>query len=339
MRLIKIYTFITIFLLLGCEKKDVNNKPVSDTKFILGTFVTINIWADNSRELLDGSFDILLDIEKKMSVNIDSSDVSQINLNAGISPVELTNSTLSVIKKGLYYGDLSNGLFDISIGPLVKLWKIGSGGFEVPDIKDINKRIPLVNYKNIKIDQNSISMDKGMSIDLGGIAKGYAADIVAEYLVQNGVDSGIINLGGNVKLIGNKPNGSDFIVGIQNPFDNRNSYLGTIELKNKSIISSGDYERYFEVDGKRYHHIINRVSGFPAVTDVSSVTVITDKGIDGDALSTIFFQMDIDSGLELAKKIGGVYVIYITKDSKIYLPKEMKENFKLINTSFSLVFK
>ncbi len=335
--IMKNFLIILIFtlLLFCCSNK---TKAISDTRFSLGTFVTIQISDHGSSELLDQCFEILTSIENSMSTSIKNSDISKINSSAGVEIIEVTKDTAYVINRGIYYGDISKGRFDISIGPLVNLWEIGSGSTMIPAFNDIEDAMLNINYKNIALNSTEVFIKKGMSLDLGGIAKGYAADKVYDLLKLNGVESAIINLGGNIKVVGRKPGNKPFRVGIQDPFKTRNSFLGILDLVDQSIVSSGDYERFFELDGKRYHHIFDKSTGYPLETEISSVSVICQNSIDADALSTVFFSLDIDEGFELAKELGDISLIYITKNKKIYISDILINNFKLTDLSFTLLY-
>lgn len=334
-----IFIILGILLLSGCSDNIKNEKVFSDTRFMLGTYITIQIFDHGSDELLDEAFSVLISIENSMSTSIESSDISLLNINAGKKAVQVTKDTAYVLNKAIYYSEISEGIFDISIGPLVNLWSIGHGAFEVPNLDEIKNVLTYIDYTKISIHNGEIYLAENMSIDLGAIAKGFAADKVSELLVQNRVNSAIINLGGNIKVLGSKITGDPYNIGIQNPFDTRNEYLGILSIRNKSVVSSGDYERYFEVDGKRYHHIFDKTTGFPVETNVASVSVITPFGIDGDALSTIFFSMDVDEGFRLAKQLGDISLIYVTKDKIVYLSGNIEDNFKLTNSTFSQVMK
>ncbi len=323
-----------------------NTDVFEDSDFILGTIVTIKIMTNGSDELLDRCFERLVEIENAMSVNIADSDVSKVNEAArntvdGYSePVKVGEDTFNVIKTGIQYGDLSQGNFDISFGPVIDLWQIGTEDAHIPEAVDIDNALQLVDYQNIRLDEANmtVSIEKDMKLDLGGIAKGYAADAVDAILDEAGVTRAIINLGGNIKIVGEKEGGDAFKVGIQNPFNERNTYLGIASVKDKTVVTSGDYERYFEENGVRYHHIFDKATGWPKVTEVKSVSVITARSIDADALSTILFVSDIQDGIDLVNTLEGVECIYVTKDKKVYQSSGMAEAmFKLTDDSFQLV--
>uniref|UniRef100_UPI0039ED0AE8 FAD:protein FMN transferase n=1 Tax=Clostridium perfringens TaxID=1502 RepID=UPI0039ED0AE8 len=245
------------------------------------------------------------------------SDIYNVN-NSGMDGFNVHNETLNIINRSIYYSKLSQGNFDISVQPLLKLWNFKSEKKIIPNQKDIDENLKLVNYKNIVINRKNVRLKKnGMSIDLGGIAKGYIANKLKEYLISEGISSGIINLGGNVLCIGKKDNGENFKIGIQKPFSERGEVLGVLEICDKSVVSSGIYERFFEKENKVYHHIINPKSGKPFETDLLQVTIISDDSMDGDALSTIALSFGEREGLDLINSIDGIEGIFINKDGNI----------------------
>ena len=172
-------------------------------------------------------------------------------------------------------------------------------------------------------------------MDLGAIAKGYTADEVKKVLLNNKINSALINLGGNVYAIGTNPDGDDWNIGIQNPLSTRGEYLGTISVTDKSIVTSGNYERFFIKDGIRYHHIFDPKTGYPAEEGLISTTIVSDKSIDGDALSTSTYILGLDKGIKLVESIKGVEAIFVTKDKKVYVTPGLKNNFKLTSKEFT----
>ncbi|AAM25612.1 thiamine biosynthesis lipoprotein [Caldanaerobacter subterraneus subsp. tengcongensis MB4] len=331
--------FLLIFIFSGCSNK--NSQPISDTKFALDTYCTLTVYDKVPKKVLDDGFKAIEDIEKKMSVTIEDSEVSEINKNAGIRPVKVSPDTFYVIKKAIHFSEIEKGYFDITVGPIVNLWNIGTDKARVPSAEEIKAKLPLVNYKNIVLDEKNMTVmlkDKGMSIDLGGIAKGYAADKVAEVLKKEGVKHAIINLGGDVLTIGTKPDGTNWRVGIQTPFKPRGEYFGIVEVGEKAVVTSGIYERYFEKDGKLYHHILNPFTGYPADNHLYSVTIITDTSIDGDALAKIFV-MGLDEGLKVAENLPGVEAIFVTDDKKVYITSGLKGNFRITDPEYTLMTK
>ncbi|KRQ86729.1 Thiamine biosynthesis lipoprotein ApbE precursor [Caloramator mitchellensis] len=336
MKKIAFFILFITFIFTGCNKA--NYEPVSKTDFYMGTVVTIKIYNKASDEIFNKAFDRIKDLENKFSINIEGTETLSISKNIG-SFVKVSDDTFNVIQKGLYYSDLSGGRFDITIGPLVKIWGIGTDNAKIPNKDEIEWAKNLVNYKNVQTDESSKSVKltgDEMLIDLGGIAKGYAADVLAETLKENGIKSAIINLGGNVYALGKKPDGSKYKIGIQTPFKARGEILGNIEVSDMSVVTSGIYERYFEDNGKTYHHILNPFTGYPVDNDLLSVSIISKKSVDGDALSTTVFSLGLKDGMEFVKKLDGIEAIFVTKDKKIYMTDGIKDNFKLLDNQYSI---
>lgn len=318
----------------------------------VGTFSTTNYYLDtvnqisviNTRKskankVLPASDKIVLDIHNKMSSQLASSEVSKINQNAGIQPIKVSDDTYTVIKKAISYSQKTGGKFDISVGAISSIWNIGNESARVPSSEEIKSLLPLVNYKDISLNDKEKSVylkKKGMKIDLGGIAKGYCADKLADYLKENGVKNAIINLGGNIYVFGQNAKKTDFNVGVQDPAKTNTEPLGTIQLTDMSIVTSGVYERFIEKDGKVYHHMINPTTGYPFENNLSSVTIISKKSIDGDALSTSTFGLGLEEGMKFIEGLEDVDAIFITNDKKIFTSKGIKDKFKLENSSYSL---
>lgn len=338
---------LTIFLLLifslvilgGCSKDNKVTEPLSRSEILMGTTVTVSLYDSNDEAILDKVFNKVKELEATLSINENGTLVDEINEEAGIKPVKVDDDTYNIVKKGLEYAKLSNGLFDISIGPIVKLWNIGLPEARVPSQEEIDEKLPLVGYNDIEIDDVNKTIflkRKGMMIDLGGIAKGYTADVISNILTDEGVKSAIIDLGGNVFTHGKKVTGDDWKVGIQNPFTERGGIVGTITTSNKSVVTSGIYERYIEQDGIKYHHILNPFTGYPYDNEIAGITIVSDKSVDGDALSTSVFAMGVDKGMNFVNTLDGIDAIFITKDYKVYITDGLKSIFTLTNSDFSL---
>lgn len=289
---ISILLIFSLTILSGCSKDNKVTEPLSKTELLMGTVVTVTLYDSNDEGILDKVFTKVKELESTLSINENGTLVDKINESAGIEPVKVDYDTYTVIKKGLEYAKLSNGLFDISVGPIVKLWNIGLPEAKVPTQEEIDSRIPLVGYSDVELndEENSVFLKRqGMMIDLGGVAKGYTADVISDILTEEGVKSAIIDLGGNIFAHGLKVDGSTWRIGIQNPFSDRGDIIGTITVKNKSIVTSGIYERYIEKDGIKYHHILSPKTGYPYENEIAGITIISDKSSDGDALSTSVF--------------------------------------------------
>ena len=255
----------------------------SKTEFLLDTVGKITV-KGNYAEDVDKAFERIKEIEGRMSSHISTSDVVTGTLNI---------DTAYVISKGLGYGKISDGLFDITIKPVCKLWDIGGENQRIPAQEEIDSVLPLVNYKKVSFSKDNVVMEQGMELELGAIAKGYAADEACRILKEAGVKDGIIDLGGNVVALGSKT------VGIKNPLSaNSGDYFGILRITDCAVATSGGYERFFEQDGVRYHHIFDPATGYPVKTDVLSATVVSSKSIDADCWSTILFSACMEKAKE-----------------------------------------
>jgi len=199
--------------------------------------------------------------------------------------------------------------------------------------------LELVDYNDLELMENNYVYLKreGMKLDLGGVAKGYAADEVKKILKENGVESAIIDLGGNIYVVGDKGEGNPWRIGITNPFEPTGRFTGLLELIDSSVITSGDYERYFIYEGKKYHHILDSKTGYPSDSGIRGVSIVSEKGIDGDALSTTLFVLGLDKGLELVDKLEGIEAIFITSDKEVIITDGLKDKFIMDNPEFKLI--
>lgn len=319
-----------------------NEESISNTYYNLGTINEVTLYDVNKKtgeKILEECGSILMDIDNKMSNTIKSSDVSKINKNAGKAYTKVSKDTYYVIKKSIEFSNISNDTFDISVGPLIDLWSIGTDNAKVPNKEEIENILPLVDYSKILLNDENISVklsEENMKIDLGGIAKGYAADKIYDYLKSENIKSAIINLGGNILTLGSKNNDQPFSIGIQDPTMPRGNSIGNIKVSNKSVVTSGIYERYIEKDNKIYHHMLNPHTGYPFENNLNSVTIVSDESIICDALSTTTFGLGLDNGMKLIESLDNVDAIFITKDKKIYLSSNLKDKFNLTDTSFSI---
>lgn len=319
------------------EKKVNSENPVSGDSFHLDTPCQITIYETKNEiteaeatKLIDRAFRVCDDYEKLMSKTIETSDISKIN-NAGGEPVKCSPRTIEVIQKGIKYGKLSEGLFDITVGKETELWHFGDETKQtVPDDADLLEAAKHVDYRKIKVntEENTVQLeDPEMQIDLGGIAKGYISDKVSEYLEEKGVTGAIINLGGNISAEGYK-NGKDseFHIGIRKPFSEKGELTGSLPLSNGTIVTSGLYERSFNQNGKFYHHILDPKTGLPVNTDIYGVTIKGKKGTscDCDALATICTMLGSKKGLEFIEKQKGYEAVFVLEDDTLLKTKNLK---------------
>jgi thiamine biosynthesis lipoprotein len=330
-------------MLSGCsdsENKIVNNSKISDSEFLLDTHVTITLYGVEDESLFPEIFEEIQRLENILSVHVEGSDLDLLKDNAGIKPVKVSKDTIKIIEKSITYSELTNGLFDITSGPLINLWGIGTESAKIPSENEINEAVSLIDYNKIKINKEESTVyleEKGMIADLGAIAKGYIADKIEEKLQTLGIESAIINLGGNVQLIGAKPDGTLFRIGIQDPDETRGGNIGIYTGKDVTIVSSGDYERYFIQDGVRYHHILNPKTGYPADTEIKSVSIITDESFEADALSTSVLLSGWDKGIEMVENLENVEAIFINKDHKVFVTNGLKESFEFNSENYELL--
>lgn len=313
------------------------------TEFLMDTVITLKMYDQKDNKILDEAVNRLKEIEEIMSATIDTSDISLINKNSGIKPVKVHDDVYYVIQQAKYFARITKGAYEPTIGPLVDLWNItGTDKDErhsIPTEEEIKKRMALVDYNDLELmDNNHVYLKReGMKLDLGGIVKGYAADEVKRIFIENGIESAIIDLGGNVYALGKKENGEAWRIGIQDPFEVTGSYLGILSVEDKSIVTSGDYERFFIYEGQKYHHIIDSKTGYPSENEVAGVSIISDKSIDGDALSTALFILGVDEGTELINEQENIEAIFITKQEEVIVDENIMEDFSLKNNKLKLI--
>lgn len=312
----------------GCAEKEVD--PVTLQNFYFDTVCSITVYnmegmsQSKADSAIYDAFDLCSYYENLLSKTKEGSDIYKIN-HAGGAPVECNDETIELIQAGIHYGDLSDGLFDITIGKAEDLWHFDDDNAAVPDADVLADAVKYVDYKQIQIDGNTVTMgtDEG-EIDLGGIAKGYIADKVCENLKENGVTSAIVSLGGNIDIVGGKESNvsdspQDFNIGIETPYSDQTEIVGATKGQNITVVTSGVYERYFEEDGVKYHHILDPKTGYPVDTDVLGVTIVAPAGksMDCDAIATICLLKGVDKGMEFIESQDGYEALFISTDESI----------------------
>ena len=334
MRLQKVALPILFFILLtACSLGNTaapEDKPVEGEDYLMGTTILQKVYGTEAQKALAEAGTRIKEIEGLMTINAPGGDINRLNEAAGKSDVVLSPETLTILETAKRYAALSDGSFDVTVGPLVKAWGVFTDHPRVPPQDEINRLLKLVDYRMLTIDRakSSARLDKsGQVVDLGGIAKGYAGDEAIKIYKSHNVKSAYINLGGNVVVLGSKPDGSPWRIGIQNPRAANSLYVGVIKVTDKAVVTSGDYERYFEKNNVRYHHIVDTKTGYPADSGLISSTIVTDVSMDADALSTATFMLGLDKGMKLVKSLTGVEAIFITRDKKIYVTEGLKSSF------------
>lgn len=333
-----------MLLFTGCgnitdaDTSTTGNQPISISSIKLNTAVQITIYDSQDKALLDDCLALCDKYELVFSRTNEKSELYKLNHRKDTSdkdsntdrqttpyPVSGTADTwhisedlAALLSEGLDITRESDGAFDIAIAPLTSLWDFTAEDPKVPDDAAIQKALPLCSSDGVTIDGQDITLPSDdIQFDVGAIAKGYIADRLKDFLVKKGVNSAIINLGGNVLCIGSKPDGTPFKVGIQKPFADRNETEAVMDITGKSVVSSGIYERCFKQGGKLYHHILNPQTGYPYENGLISVTIISDQSVDGDALSTTCFALGLEDGLKFAEK-KGVQAVFITEDYELH---------------------
>ena len=292
---------LILLLLCGCNSGETEN---SETRFLLDTVCTVT--ADCGDDIINGAFSLCENLERTLSKTVTDSDVYKLNNTEGF--VSVSDGTLKTVERALYYSDLSSGKFDITIAPVSALWDFKNQ--VIPSKDEISEALQNVDYHSIEIKNGEISSGT-KQIDLGGIAKGYIADRATEYLKENGAENALVNLGGNICMIG------EYNIGIQKPFDD--SVIASIALKDKCVVTSGIYERYIESDGKIYHHILDPKTGYGAENELASVTVIGEKALDCDALSTVCMLLGTESGMDIINNTADTEAVFIDRENNIIL--------------------
>lgn len=303
----------------GCaDSSTAQSDPLSYTGTALDTVINIKLYDSNDDTLLRECQNICEAYESRLSRTVEGSEIWQINHAEGAF-TEISDDTLSLILEGLYYSELSGGAFDITIGTVTDLWDFKSEDPVVPSSDELQEAISHVDYRNVEIDGNCVRLaDPSAKIDLGAIAKGYIADQLKEFLRSNGVEHALIDLGGNVLAIGNKPDGSDFLIGIQKPFDDRGEPIASVHLNDQSVVTSGTYQRCFQVGDQFYHHILQSSDGMPCNNGLNSVTILTDSSLTADAFSTTCFLLGPEKGMDLINQTDGVEAVFIDSQNRIY---------------------
>lgn len=305
---------------------------IESESFCMSTEITYKVFGENAASAVAEAEAALLRLENILSRFIPDSEVSMINQNAGKEYVDVSSETFEVLSCASRLSEISGGLFDITVGPLIDLWNY-KHSFQVPEDEKIQHALSLVNYHDLMLnpDEQSAGLRRSeQSIDLGGIGKGYISDCLVKTLQKYGVVSAFVNIGGNVSTLGNKPDGSSWSVGIRHPRHD-GCLIGAVKVTGQAVVTSGDYERYFIDDtGKRRHHIINPITGYPVESGLISVTVVADSAMIADGLSTAIFAAGMDKGLGYLTHFPGVDVVLVDNRQRIFITRGLKETYQTV---------
>ncbi len=318
----KITTLLFLFLitLCGCansaESSSEDTKEYSRDIFAMDTYMYLKAYGEHADTALGYSSEQILSLEELFSVTSEKSDIWAINHSDG-EPVSVSDDTIAVLNKAIEIGGKTNGALDVTIYPLLTEWGFTTDTQQVPTDDIIADKLKLIDYTKISVKGNTVQLPDNMQIDFGALAKGYTSDCVTDILKENGVKSALVNLGGNVHAVGTKPDGTLWKVGVQNPFS-PSEQVCILEIADKAVITSGNYERFFtDENGRKYWHILDSADGFPADNGLVSVTIVGENGLLCDALSTALFVLGTDKAIDYWRNSADFEMILITDDEKI----------------------
>lgn len=296
---------------------------------MMGTIIEISVQHDQPNLILDKVIQRLEEYEKRFSAHDPDSELMQVNKNAGIMPVKVNSSLYKLIKIGKEHSSPTDSSLNITIGPLVQAWRIGSDDARVPSQEMIQSLLGKTKPSDIILDDQAQTVflkHTGMFIDLGALAKGFIADLIINDFKTMNVSAGLINLGGNVMTYGMAPKHEDgyWRIGIQHPFLSRGNYIAVLKAFNQSVVTSGIYERKFTVNNKTYHHILDRHTGYPIETDIAGLTIISTESVDGEIWTGRLFGRSLQQIMETLNQLEDISGIVVTKDGELYYSNELK---------------
>ncbi|MDR0424800.1 MAG: FAD:protein FMN transferase [Clostridiales Family XIII bacterium] len=306
----------------------------------LGTVISIAIYDQDfdgprAEALLDECFEAIEGIDGRMSVNSESSEVSEINRNSGGDYTFVSDELYGLIEEAIAFSERSGGAFDISVGPVMDLWKVGGEFARLPSPEEVQEKLPLVGYGMIELmPPNGVRLpSQGMKLDLGAIAKGYACDRVTAALRDAGIRHAIVDMGGNIYVVGSKPDGTDWRVGIRTPLVGESGIVCSLSLSDATAVTSGGYENFFEEGGRLYNHLIDTKTGYPADSGLLSVTVVASSSGGADGYSTSCFILGLEQGMALLQG-AGLEGVFITEDKEIYVTPGLEGAVKIVDERF-----
>lgn len=311
------------FLLTGCSGAPAQ-EPETATFFAMDTAMDFTVYGDAT--LLDEAETLIGSLEEQVSVTDEHSDIYAIDHTGSGS---LSGNAAELMEQALELCRRTGGALDISVYPIVRAWGFTTGGYQVPDEETIQSLLPLVDYTQIQYDAATgvVALPEGMEIDLGSVAKGYAGQLAAQMLREHGVQSALLNLGGNVQTVGAKPDGSPWQIGIKDP--QGEDAMMVLSVEDQAVVTSGGYERYFEQDGQTYWHIMDPSTGHPADSGLISVTIVGDEGVVCDGLSTALFVMGLEKAADLWAQSGDFGAVFVTASGEVYITEGLQDRFAL----------
>lgn len=312
-----------LLFLTGCSAES-SPEPVQGTFFAMDTVMDFTIYGESG--LIDQSESLIASLESLVSVTDADSELYAINQTGSGT---LTGKASSLMEQALEICRRTDGALDLSIYPIVRAWGFTTGSYQVPDEAEIQALLPLVDYRKIQYDAatGTVTLPEGMEIDLGSVAKGYAGQLAAQMLREHGVQSALLNLGGNVQTVGTRPDGSPWQIGIKDP--QGEDAMMVLSVEDQAVVTSGGYERYFEQDGQTYWHIMDPSTGHPADSGLISVTIVGDEGVVCDGLSTALFVMGLEKAADLWAQSGDFEAVFVTASGEVYITEGLRDRFAL----------
>lgn len=324
-----VFAAVVGIFLTGCDNKaktEAVAEPYEKEIFALDTFINLRIYGENAESAAELANTKIIDFEKKLSVTDPESEVSRINSSGGVSSIDA--DMLNIIRTAQAVSVLTDGALDISVYPVVKLWGFTEDNKKVPEQAAIDEALQKVDYTKIIIDEDSqtVKINPNMQIDLGAVAKGYISEQIKNRMKEQGIESAVLSFGGNIQTIGTK-NGALWKIGVKYPFTEES--FAILSEEETAVVTSATDQRYFEEDGKMYHHIIDPKSGYPVDNEAYSVTVVCESGAKADALSTALFVMGADRAKELYRITDDFDFIILDKNDNVYVSEGLKDSFTL----------
>ena len=328
---------ITAGMIAGCilqSRTEIVNKECTRQLFAMDTVMSFTAYGKNSEQAVDAAVKEVQRLDELLSTGNPDSEVSAINTKGSGT---LSDDTKTILTEAMEIYRETDGLFDVTIYPLMQLWGFPTQEYHVPTESELQKALTKVDASQIVIEGDQVTLGTGQQMDLGGIAKGYTSARIMEIYREYGITSGMVSLGGNVQTLGTRPDGKDWNIGIQNPDGQQGSLLAALPVENKAVITSGGYERYFEEDGNTYIHILNPKTGYPADSGLVSVSIISENGMLADALSTSLYLMGEEKAAEYWRTHADAFdMILEDKDGILYVTEGISQEIQTDNTMIVL---
>lgn len=323
MKAVKFSIVILCAAFLASCSRGAETSEHSETIFAMDTVMELKAFGENGDKAIKDAREEITRLDQTLSRKTEGGDVCTVNKNGS---ARVGEDTAEIVQASSDVSASTNGCFDITIAPVMDLWGFFTKDYYVPSDSELQTVLEKVDYKNITLDGENLTLNNGAQIDLGGIAKGYASKKVMEIFKENGVKSGIVSLGGNVHCLGTRPDRSPWRVAVQTP--DGDGYIGILSVSDTAVITSGGYQRFFERDGRIFHHIIDPKTGMSADSGLKSATIVSKDSTRADALSTAVFVMGLDRAIDFWRAQGGFDMLLLTDDNKVFLTSGISGSFE-----------